>query len=166
MLMEEREDLVPAVERLLGAIGGARGVEKSVAGAVVAVKLVALAELPEQRFTSIQGSLTRPNLAVYEVLQDESAWLAGAAAGLLTKTNVVGHMSGLRVRPGLKARAAFAAGLAFNGAMLMLNRAFFSLQNAWIPTAVALANLALNAALDAAFYRLGIWGIPLATSIV
>jgi putative peptidoglycan lipid II flippase len=62
--------------------------------------------------------------------------------------------------------AAFAIGLAFNGAMLMLNRAFFSLQNAWIPTAVALANLGLNAALDAAFYRFGIWGIPLATSIV
>lgn len=69
-------------------------------------------EIPEQRFTSIQGSLTRPNLAVYEVLQEQSAWLAGAAAGLLTKTNVVGHMSGLRVRPGLKGRAAFAAGLA------------------------------------------------------
>jgi putative peptidoglycan lipid II flippase len=62
--------------------------------------------------------------------------------------------------------AAFALGLAFNGAMLMLNRAFFSLQSAWIPTWVALGNLGLNAALDAAFYRFGIWGIPLSTSIV
>jgi len=62
--------------------------------------------------------------------------------------------------------AAFALGLAFNGAMLMLNRAFFSLQTAWIPTWVALGNLGLNAALDAAFYRLGIWGIPLSTSFV
>ena len=69
-------------------------------------------EFPEQRFTVIQGFHTRPNLAVYEVLQEQSAWLAGAAAGMLTKSNVVGHMSGLRVRPGLKARAAFAAGLA------------------------------------------------------
>jgi putative peptidoglycan lipid II flippase len=50
--------------------------------------------------------------------------------------------------------------------MLMLNRAFFSLQTAWIPTGVALANLGLNAALDAAFYRFGIWGIPLSTSVV
>ena len=64
------------------------------------------------------------------------------------------------------ALAAFALGLAFNGTMLMLNRAFFSLQSNWIPTVVALANLGLNAALDAAFYRLGIWGIPLSTSIV
>ena len=64
------------------------------------------------------------------------------------------------------ALAAFALGLAFNGAMLMLNRAFFSLQAPWTPTAVALANLGLNAALDGAFYTLGTWGIPLATSLV
>jgi putative peptidoglycan lipid II flippase len=62
--------------------------------------------------------------------------------------------------------AAFSAGLVFNGAMLMLNRAFFSLQSNWIPTIVALANLALNAALDLAFYRVGAWGIPLATAVV
>ncbi|CAN5275819.1 murein biosynthesis integral membrane protein MurJ [soil metagenome] len=62
--------------------------------------------------------------------------------------------------------AAFVIGLTFNGTMLMLNRAFFSLQNAWIPTSVALGNLVLNAALDAALFRVGIWGIPLATSIV
>jgi putative peptidoglycan lipid II flippase len=64
------------------------------------------------------------------------------------------------------ALAAFSAGLVFNGAMLMLNRAFFSLQSNWIPTAVALGNLAANALLDLAFYRLGVWGIPLATAIV
>jgi putative peptidoglycan lipid II flippase len=62
--------------------------------------------------------------------------------------------------------AAFSLGLTFNGAMLMLNRAFFSLQSPWIPTAVALANLALNAALDAAFYHVGAWGIALSTSLV
>ena len=43
---------------------------------------------------------------------------------------------------------------------------FFSLQSNWIPTIVALANLALNALLDLAFYRLGAWGIPLATAVV
>lgn len=64
------------------------------------------------------------------------------------------------------ALAAFSAGLVFNGTMLMLNRAFFSLQSPWIPTAVALGNLGLNVALNAALYRVGIWGIPLATSIV
>jgi putative peptidoglycan lipid II flippase len=63
------------------------------------------------------------------------------------------------------ALAAFSAGLVFNGAMLMLNRAFFSLQSNWVPTAVALGNLFLNAILDAIFYRFGTWGIPLSTAV-
>ena len=63
------------------------------------------------------------------------------------------------------ALAAFSAGLVFNGAMLMLNRAFFSLQSNWVPTAIALGNLFLNALLDFAFYRVGVWGIPLATAV-
>jgi putative peptidoglycan lipid II flippase len=49
--------------------------------------------------------------------------------------------------------------------MLMLNRAFFSLQSNWIPTMVALGNLGLNAVLDFAFYRVGTWGIPLSTAV-
>ena len=61
--------------------------------------------------------------------------------------------------------AAFSAGLVFNGAMLMLNRAFFSLRSNWIPTWIALGNLFLNAVLAFAFYRVGTWGIPLATAI-
>ena len=63
------------------------------------------------------------------------------------------------------ALAAFSAGLVFNGAMLMLNRAFFSLQSNWVPTMVALGNLFLNAILDAVFYRFGTWGIPLGTAV-
>ena len=47
----------------------------------------------------------------------------------------------------------------------MLNRGFFSLQQPWIPTAIALANLALNVALYAVFYRVGTWGIPFAISL-
>ncbi len=64
------------------------------------------------------------------------------------------------------ALAAFSLGLTFNGTMLLLNRAFFSLQSNWLPTAIALGNLGLNAILDAVFYKLGIWGIPLSTSLV
>ncbi len=62
--------------------------------------------------------------------------------------------------------AAFALGLTFNGTMLMLNRGFFSLQSPWIPSWVAFGNLGVNAVLDAVFYRFGIWGIPLSTSLV
>ena len=64
------------------------------------------------------------------------------------------------------ALAAFALGLTFNGTMLMLNRSFFSLQSPWVPTWVALGNLVLNAVLAAMLYRVGVWGIPLATSLV
>jgi len=75
-----------------------------------AVEAVA-AEFPDVRFTVVQGALTGPNVASYEVLQEDSAWLAGAAAGLLTETGVVGHISGIRVPPGLKGRGAFYHGL-------------------------------------------------------
>jgi putative peptidoglycan lipid II flippase len=64
------------------------------------------------------------------------------------------------------ALAAFSAGLVFNGWMLMFNRAFFSLQDNWTPTVVALANLFVNALLDLAFYRVGTWGIALSTALV
>ena len=64
-----------------------------------------------------------------------------------------------------EALAAFSVGLTFNGMMLMLNRGFFSLQLPWIPTAVALAILALNVALYAILYRVGTWGIPLAIAL-
>jgi putative peptidoglycan lipid II flippase len=63
------------------------------------------------------------------------------------------------------ALAAFSLGLVFNGWMLMLNRAFFSLQSNWVPTTIAAANLALNVVLYFAFYRVGAWGIPLAVSV-
>ncbi|MBD0328708.1 MAG: murein biosynthesis integral membrane protein MurJ [Thermoleophilia bacterium] len=63
------------------------------------------------------------------------------------------------------ALAAFSLGLTFNGAMLLLNRAFFGLQQARTPTLVAGANLVLNTALYGAFYRVGAWGVPLAISL-
>ena len=76
-----------------------------------AAKAVA-AEFPDVLFVVTQGNVTGPNLSSYEVLQEESAFLAGMLAGLTTKTGVVGHMSGIKVVPGLKGRAAFANGVA------------------------------------------------------
>jgi len=64
------------------------------------------------------------------------------------------------------ALAAFSLGLVFNGWMLIMTRAFFSLQSNWIPTVIALGNLFLNVLLDLAFYSFGVWGIPFATSLV
>ncbi|WP_313813603.1 BMP family protein [Glutamicibacter sp.] len=75
-----------------------------------AAKIVA-AEYPQIQFVVTQSDAKGPNLSSYEVLQEESAWLAGAAAGLLTESDVVGHMSGIRPVPGLKGRAAFVDGV-------------------------------------------------------
>ena len=63
------------------------------------------------------------------------------------------------------ALAAFSVGLVFNGWMLLLNRAFYGLQANWIPTLVALGNLALNILLFVALYPVGVWGLPLAVSL-
>lgn len=68
---------------------------------------------PDKCFAIVQGHRIGPNLASYDVLQEETAFLAGALAALITKTRVVGHLSGHRVRPGLKGRAAFAAGVSY-----------------------------------------------------
>jgi putative peptidoglycan lipid II flippase len=60
----------------------------------------------------------------------------------------------------------FAIGLAFNGASLLVIRAFFSMQRPWLPTGVAGLGVLLNVALNAILYQpLGTGGIPLATSI-
>ncbi len=61
---------------------------------------------------------------------------------------------------------AFSIGLVFNGWALILNRTFYAVQTNWTPTAIAVGAMALNAGFDAIFYRLGVWGIPLATSTV
>ena len=61
----------------------------------------------------------------------------------------------------------FSLSLPFAGVNLILIRTFFSLQLPWRPTQIALANLGLNAGLDALLYEpMGVGGITLATAIV
>jgi len=60
----------------------------------------------------------------------------------------------------------FVFGMVFNGASLLIIRAFFSLQLPWTPTKIAAATVALNAVLDLILIiPFGTGGIPLATSI-
>ncbi len=95
-----------------------------------------------------------------------SAFLAALATPIVRIVYQHGAFTASQTEIVAQCLAAFSLGLAFNGAMLMLNRSFFSLQSPWVPTAVALLNLGINAALDAAFWRFGAWGIPLSTSLV
>ncbi|WP_223428442.1 BMP family ABC transporter substrate-binding protein [Tateyamaria pelophila] len=69
------------------------------------------ARYPDKKFAIVQGEKTAANLTSYDVLQEESAFLAGALAARLTQSGTVGHLSGHRVPPGLKGRAAFVAGV-------------------------------------------------------
>ena len=100
------------------------------------------------------------------LLVPASAFTAVLAEPIIRLVYQRGHFGPGQTPVVAGALAAFSLGLTFNGAMLMLNRAFFSLQSPWVPTVIAVANLVLNAALDAAFYHLGTWGIPLSTSLV
>ena len=47
----------------------------------------------------------------------------------------------------------------------MLTRGFYALQANWAPTLVALGSLVLNVVLDIGLYRVGVWGLPLATAL-
>jgi putative peptidoglycan lipid II flippase len=59
----------------------------------------------------------------------------------------------------------FAFSLPANGLFLLLTRTFFSLQKPWIPTWIALGNLALTAGAAGALYHLGVGGIVASTAI-
>ncbi len=69
-------------------------------------------DYPHIQFAVTQGHRPAHNVAVYEVLQEQSAFLAGIlAGGRAAPDGVVGHLSGEPVRPGLSARAAYADGV-------------------------------------------------------
>ena len=60
----------------------------------------------------------------------------------------------------------FSFSLPFSGFNLLLTRTFFSLQRPWLPTALALGSLAVNAGVSLALYKpLGIAGLVLGTAI-
>jgi basic membrane protein A len=66
---------------------------------------------PAVAFAVTQGRIAGPNIACFEVLQEQSAFLAGALAGWWMQGGIAAHLSGERVPPGLRGRAGFAAGL-------------------------------------------------------
>jgi basic membrane protein A len=67
---------------------------------------------PDVAFAVIQGRITGPNIACFEVLQEQSAFLAGALVGWWMRGDLAAHLSSEPVPPGLRGRAGFAAGLA------------------------------------------------------
>lgn len=94
-----------------------------------AVMPLAAAAHPDRAFAVVQGNVTGPNLVSYDILQEQSAFLAGVLAARVTRTGTIGHLSGHRVVPGLKGRAAFAAGIAHANAGVRLITGFCGTQD-------------------------------------
>lgn len=87
------------------------------------------ASWPDRRFAIVQGMRCGANLASYDVRQEESAFLAGCLAARMTATGTVGHLSGHRVRPGLKGRAGFVAGARYIAPEIEVLTAFCGTQD-------------------------------------
>ncbi|HKO88305.1 MAG TPA: BMP family ABC transporter substrate-binding protein [Burkholderiales bacterium] len=68
-------------------------------------------DFPNQRFALVQGQSNAARVATYSVAHEQSAWLAGAAAGLLSRKKIVGHVGNLRNETTAAARGAFYSGL-------------------------------------------------------
>lgn len=142
-LSPRRDLLADALARLAGS-----GVDLVVAhgGQNNEAAVDAAARFPAVRFVVTQGAVTAANLASYEVLQEESAYLAGMLAALTTRSGVVGHMSGIRVRPGLKGRAAYAAGVrAANPDVKLLTSFSGDQDDSALARRIALAQIAAGA---------------------
>lgn len=84
---------------------------------------------PEVQFAVIQGSVMASNVSSYEVCQEQSAFLAGVLAASESRSGVVAHLSGHRVKPGLKGRAAFVAGVQFANPEVEVLTAFCGTQD-------------------------------------
>ena len=68
---------------------------------------------PGIRFLSTHGEHAGPNFSCFTIAQPQSAFLAGVLAGFFTQSGTVGHLSGIRIAPGLRSRAAYAAGVRY-----------------------------------------------------
>lgn len=87
------------------------------------------AEFPDRSFAIVQGNVRAPNIASYDVLQEQSAFLAGVLAARITQTGIVAHLSGHRVVPGLKSRAAFVSGVHYIDASIPVLTGFCGTQD-------------------------------------
>lgn len=84
---------------------------------------------PEVKFLSTHGERCGPNFSAYTIGQPQSAFLAGALAGLMTQSGVVGHLSGIRIPPGLRSRVAWAAGVRATNAQARIVTCFCGTQD-------------------------------------
>jgi putative peptidoglycan lipid II flippase len=127
---------------LLARAAGAGDLDRFRGAVADGTRLIAYLLLPASAVIAVLA------LPIVEVLFQHGAWTAEDSPGVAN------------------ALIAFSLGLALNGVILLLTRAFFSLQRVWAATGIALVNLVAAAGLSLLLYRpFGVWGIPLANSI-
>lgn len=68
-------------------------------------------DFPEVKFESITGYKTAPNVAIANARYYEGRYLAGVAAGRMTKTNVAGYVAGFPIPEVLQGINAFTLGM-------------------------------------------------------
>lgn len=71
---------------------------------------MAAERFPHIHFVVIQGSYVAENCAVYGVVQEQSAFLAGVLAAAESRTGGLGHLSAVKTEAALLARAAYVDG--------------------------------------------------------
>ena len=117
-------------------------------------------------FPGLRDSVASGLRQIFFLLLPASAFLMVLAEPVVRLVYQRGAFDGYSTLITSDALFFFTNGLVFNGASLLLIRAFFSLQQPWVPTAIAGAGVLLNAALNEILYQpLGVGGIPLSTSI-
>lgn len=70
-------------------------------------------DFPSSRFFSAGGYAKGENIWNYGVRHYEAAFLAGILAARLTKSGIVGHLSGVKIIPGERGRAAYVHGVKY-----------------------------------------------------
>jgi putative peptidoglycan lipid II flippase len=135
--------------------------------AVSTVLFPAIARLAARNdIAGMRRTVTDGTRQIFFLLIPATAFLALLATPVTRLIFEYGEFDGAATALTSGALVFFTLGLVFNGASLLLIRAFFSLKKPWIPTKIAVGTLVLNALLDAVLHGpLGTGGIPLATSL-
>jgi putative peptidoglycan lipid II flippase len=135
--------------------------------AVATVAFPALARLASRRDLPGMRALTGTGMRqIALLLIPSAAAIVALATPMARLVYERGEFDAESTRQVAEALLWFSFSLPFSGFNLLLTRTFFSLQRPWLPTKLALASVAVNAAVSLALYEpLGIAGIVLGTTV-
>jgi basic membrane protein A and related proteins len=100
------------IEQALTNLAGKNGLVIGVGGSTQSPILKVAKRFPSVRFAIVGGNEAEPvpNVAAYDVKQAEIAYVAGAAAAMLSKTGVISYVGGMEIPSIVNAGQEFSAG--------------------------------------------------------